>query len=69
MLYGGGGSGPSVSYTHLDVYKRQIKYGDTVVVFGAGPMGLILAQLLNHSNASEVILIASTQRDVYKRQP
>lgn len=43
------------------VDRCEIKYGDTVVVFGAGPMGLILAQLLNHSNASEVILIASTQ--------
>lgn len=43
------------------VDRCEVKYGDVVAVIGAGPMGLILAQLLNHSNASEVIMIASTQ--------
>ena len=43
------------------VDRSNIRYGDTVVVFGAGFMGMILAQLFNHSNAREVILIASTQ--------
>jgi len=43
------------------VDRCEVKYGDTVVVMGAGPMGLILAQLLTHSNAADVILIASTQ--------
>lgn len=42
------------------VDRCQVKYGDTALVMGAGPMGLILAQLLKHSGAREVILIAST---------
>lgn len=48
------------------VDRCQVRYGDTVVVLGAGPMGLILAQLLTHSNASDVILIASTQSKLDK---
>lgn len=43
------------------VDRCQVKYGDTAVVMGAGPMGLILAQLLKHSGARDVILIASTK--------
>ena len=48
------------------VDRCEVKYGDSVVVMGAGPMGLILAQLLTHSNASDVILIASTQSKLDK---
>ena len=48
------------------VDRCQVRYGDSVVVLGAGPMGLILAQLLTHSNASDVILIASTQSKLDK---
>lgn len=43
------------------VDRCEVKYGDTALVMGAGPMGLILAQLLKHSGARDVILIASTQ--------
>lgn len=43
------------------VDRCQVKFGDTALVMGAGPMGLILAQLLKHSGAREVLLIASTQ--------
>lgn len=50
------------------VDRCEVKYGDTVVVMGAGPMGLILAQLLTHSNAAVVILIASTQSKLDQAQ-
>lgn len=43
------------------VDRCEVRLGDSVVVFGAGPMGLILAQVLSHSNAAGVVLIASTQ--------
>lgn len=43
------------------VDRCEVRLGDSVVVFGAGPMGLILAQILSHSNAAGVVLIASTQ--------
>jgi D-arabinitol dehydrogenase (NADP+) len=39
----------------------NIKYGDAVAVLGAGPNGLILAQLLKHSGAADVVIIAGTQ--------
>ena len=35
--------------------------GSTALVFGAGPTGLILAQLLQHSGAAHVTVAASTQ--------
>lgn len=41
--------------------RLQTRYGDTVAVFGAGPNGMILAQLLQRSNASRVIVLAPTQ--------
>ncbi len=44
------------------VDRCSVKYGDEVAVLGAGSMGLILAQLLHHSNAAKVVLIASTKR-------
>lgn len=43
------------------VDRCEVKYGDTALVMGAGPMGLILAQLLKHSGVRDVVLIASTQ--------
>ncbi len=39
----------------------EIKYGDAVAVLGAGPNGLILAQLLKHSGAADVVIVAGTQ--------
>ena len=30
----------AVSYTHLDVYKRQVQPGSIVAIVGAGPVGL-----------------------------
>ena len=40
------------------VDRADIKYGDTVVIFGAGSMGLILAQLFKASNARAVYMVA-----------
>ena len=48
------------------VDRCEVKFGDSVVVMGAGPMGLILAQLLKHSGARRVILIASTESKLQK---
>ena len=41
--------------------QMNIKYGDDVLVLGAGPMGIILAQLAKHSNANRVAVIAPSQ--------
>lgn len=43
------------------VDRCDVKFGDEILVMGAGPMGMILAQLLKHSGAREVVVIASTQ--------
>lgn len=48
------------------VDRCEVKFGDSIVVMGAGPMGLILAQLLKHSGARRVILIASTESKLQK---
>ena len=41
--------------------RLDIKYGEDVLVFGAGPNGIILAQLLKHSNANRVFCLAPTK--------
>ena len=41
--------------------RMQLKYGDTVAILGAGSMGLILAQLVKHTAAGKVVVLASTQ--------
>lgn len=41
--------------------RLDVKYGEDVLVFGAGPNGIILAQLLQHSNANRVLCLAPTQ--------
>lgn len=43
------------------VQRSQLRYGDNVAVLGAGAMGLILGQLLQHTAACNVIVLASTQ--------
>ncbi len=43
------------------VQRLDVRYGEDVLVFGAGPNGMILAQLLNHSNANRVICLAPTK--------
>ncbi len=43
------------------VDRCGVQYGDTVAVFGAGSSGLILAQLLLRSGASEVISLDSEE--------
>lgn len=42
--------------------QMNIKYGENVVVFGAGPMGMILAQLAKRSNAGNVVVCASSRK-------
>lgn len=44
------------------VDRSNIKFGDTVAVFGAGSMGLILAQLFKASNAKKVYLVATPSK-------
>lgn len=41
--------------------RLDVKFGEDVLVFGAGPNGMILAQLLKHSNANQVVCLAPTQ--------
>jgi len=41
--------------------RLDVKYGENVLVFGAGPNGIILSQLIKHSNANRVVTLASTQ--------
>ena len=41
--------------------RLDVKYGENVLVFGAGPNGIILAQLLKHSNANRVVCLAPTR--------
>jgi D-arabinitol dehydrogenase (NADP+) len=43
------------------VDRCDIKFGHDVAVFGAGPNGLIIAQLLKHSGAGRVVIAAPTE--------
>ncbi len=43
------------------VDRTPLKYGDNVAILGAGSMGMILAQLYKHTNAANVVVLASTQ--------
>jgi len=40
----------------------QIRPGDKVLMFGTGPSGIILAQLLKHAGAGELVVVGSSQR-------
>jgi D-arabinitol dehydrogenase (NADP+) len=39
----------------------DVQCGDTVLMFGAGPTGIILAQLLKHGGAGKVVVAAPSQ--------
>jgi D-arabinitol dehydrogenase (NADP+) len=41
--------------------RLDVKYGEDVLVFGAGSNGLVLSQMIKHSNAEKVVTLASTQ--------
>jgi D-arabinitol dehydrogenase (NADP+) len=43
------------------VDRMDIQYGDNIAILGAGSMGLIIAQLVKHSSANNVVVLASTQ--------
>ncbi len=36
--------------------RLRVNVGDEVLIFGAGPMGLLLAQALNKSGAAQVVV-------------
>ena len=64
----------AVSYTHLDVYKRQIGFQATDGGSGSSA-GLVLTQVVDHGglnlsvNSDRTITAVSyTHLDVYKRQ-
>lgn len=44
------------------VRKINVKLGDEVLLFGSGPAGLILVQLLRHGGASKIVVCAPTER-------
>jgi threonine dehydrogenase-like Zn-dependent dehydrogenase len=37
--------------------RLRIWPGDEVLIFGGGPMGLVLTQALRHSGASQVVVV------------
>lgn len=41
--------------------RLDVQYGEDVLVFGAGPNGMILSHLIKHSNANRIVTLASTQ--------
>lgn len=41
--------------------RANIQFGDDILVYGCGPTGIILAQLLMHSNANRVIVCGPSQ--------
>lgn len=41
--------------------RLNVQFGENVLVFGAGPNGIILSQLIQHSNAEQVMALASSQ--------
>ncbi len=52
---------PTACAVHgLDVI--DVKPGDDVLMFGTGPTGLILAQLLKHAGAANLVVVASDER-------
>ena len=67
----------SVSYTHLDVYKRQAsayaKYGAKMILVDLSPAVEETAEKLRREYGAEVITavanVADRAQDVYKRQP
>ena len=41
--------------------RIQVKFGDDVLVYGCGPTGIIMTQLLMHSNANRVVVCGPSQ--------
>jgi len=41
--------------------RLDLHCGDTVLIFGAGPAGNLLAQLLRHCGASRIVVVGSTR--------
>ena len=55
----------SVSYTHLDVYKRQVQSGSKVVT---NNLGLKIYSSEDKPVAKTIRSVSYTHLDVYKRQ-
>jgi len=52
---------PTACAVHgLDVI--DVRPGDEILLFGTGPTGLILAQLLKHAGAAKLVVVASDER-------
>lgn len=49
--------------------RINIRPGDDVLMFGAGPTGIVLAQLLRHAGASNLVIVGSDSKklDLVKR--
>ncbi|UOF90413.1 zinc-dependent alcohol dehydrogenase family protein [Fodinisporobacter ferrooxydans] len=47
----------------------DVKPGDDILMFGAGPTGIVLAQLLKHAGAANLVVVASdkTKLDLIKK--
>ena len=56
-------AGPIACVTH-GVSRAGIKPGDTVVIIGAGPMGLLYLQMLKDSYASQLIVCEVKERRI-----
>lgn len=41
--------------------RLNVKYGEDILIFGAGPNGIILAQLIKGSNANRAVCLAPTK--------
>ena len=41
--------------------RLNIRYGEDILIFGAGPNGIILSQLIRHSSANRVYCLAPTK--------
>ncbi len=57
---------PLAIVLHEAVERGQIQAGDRVVVFGAGPIGLLAAAVARLAGAAQVILVGTDQDRVYR---
>ena len=56
----------AVSYTHLDVYKRQIQYGEADIMLAGGTESCICPTGV--AGFQQLTALSTETEDVYKRQ-
>lgn len=57
---------PVTCYIHA-MDRLDVKYGEDVLVFGEGPNGITLSQLINHPNAGAVVAVSTQSKlDILK---